>query len=351
MTARRADRVDADPATSQPEGPDRVDVHAHYVGGAVARLFDSGFSLAGGFHMSTTWSVDAALAYMQRQQISTQMLSAPWTFTGTEQDPAFARRLAREINEDYAELIRAHPDRFGAFAALPGDSPDAQLDELAYALDVLHLDGVLLTSNVNGRYFGFDNYEPLLAELARRRTPVFLHPADSPSMVREFGFGRPMSVCEFPFDTARNIINGLYRGVFRRYPDLVLILAHCGGALPALGWRIGEHTTVARGPDDADIDPDHVAGVLRSLYYETALAGSRNSLLPTLEVTDVDHILFGTDWPAAPEATVGRNTEQLLSSNLFTAAQLTRVQHDNARVLFPRLAGPASRRFPGGSHD
>jgi hypothetical protein len=45
-----------------------------------------------------------------------------------------------------------------------------------------------------------------------------------------------------------------------------------------------------------DVDPPHVTEVLRGLYYETALAGSRNSLLPTLEVTTADHILFGTDW-------------------------------------------------------
>jgi hypothetical protein len=72
------------------------------------------------------------------------------------------------------------------------------------------------------------------------------------------------------------------------------------GALPALGWRIGEHTVMGHGPHGADIDPGHVAQVLRGLYYETALAGSRNSLLPTLEVTTADHVLFGTDWPAAP---------------------------------------------------
>jgi hypothetical protein len=64
---------------------------------------------------------------------------------------------------------------------------------------------------------------------------------------------------------------------------------------------------MGRGPDDADIDPAHVTEVLRGLYHETALAGSRNSLLPTLEVTTSDHILFGTDWPTAPEPTVVRN--------------------------------------------
>jgi predicted TIM-barrel fold metal-dependent hydrolase len=95
---------------------------------------------------------------------------------------------------------------------------------------------------------------------------------------------------------------------------------------------------MGRGPDDADIGPAHVAQVLRGLYYETALAGSRNSLLPTLEVTTADHILFGTDWPAAPEPTVVRNITNLTSFDGFTQAELRGVERDNALRLFPQLA-------------
>ena len=95
---------------------------------------------------------------------------------------------------------------------------------------------------------------------------------------------------------------------------------------------------MGRGPQDADIDPAHVATVLRGLYYETALAGSRNSLLPTLEVTAADHILFGTDWPAAPESTVVRNIANLTNFDGFTSEQLRGVERDNALKLFPRFA-------------
>lgn len=239
-----------------------------------------------------------------------------------------------------ARLIAKHPDRFGAFATLPGDGPEQALTELAYALDELKLDGVVLTSNVAGHYFGDPELEPVLAKLDRRQTPVSVHPTDCP-YIDVLGFGRPSSIVEFPFDTARNIANGIYTGVFQRRPGLRLILAHCGGALPTLGSadrRIGEHTIMGRGPEDADIDPTHVAKVLRGLYYETALAGSRNSLLPTLEVTSPDHILFGTDWPTAPEATAVRNIENLMAFNGFTKQELHAVERDNAVPLFPRFA-------------
>jgi predicted TIM-barrel fold metal-dependent hydrolase len=316
----------------------RIDIHTHAMSeAAMGALAARGFAPTGGYKISVRWTPEAALAYMDRQGIAAQVVSMPMAFAGSDADPEFGTRLCRMINEGNAELIAKHPGRFGAFASLPADGPDEALVELAYALDELRLDGVVLTSNVQGHYFGDPFFEPVLAELERRQVPVFVHPVDSPC-IDVLGFGRPSSIVEFPFDTARNITNGLYTGFFQRLPRLQLILAHCGGALPTLGWRIGEHTVMGRGPHDADIDPAHVAQVLRGLYYETALAGSRNSLLPTLEVTTADHILFGTDWPAAPETTVVRNIANLTSFDAFTATQLHAVERDNALRLFPRFA-------------
>jgi predicted TIM-barrel fold metal-dependent hydrolase len=316
----------------------RIDIHTHAIPErALAAVADRGFRPTGGYQISVRWTPDAALAYMDRQDIAAQVVSLPMTFAGSPDDPQFGIRLSRMINEESGELIAKYPDRFGAFATLPGDGPDEALAELAYALDELRLDGVVLTSNVLGRYFGDPSLEPVLVELARREVPVFVHPTDCPH-IDVLGFGRPSSIVEFPFDTARNITNALYTGVFQRIKGLRLILAHCGGALPTLGWRIAEHTVMGRGPQDADIDPAHVADVLRGLYYETALAGSRNSLLPTLEVTSADHILFGTDWPAAPEPTVVHNIANLTGFDGFTAAELRGVERDNALKLFPRFA-------------
>ena len=315
----------------------RIDVHTHAMTQAVvAEVAARGFRPTGGYTISVQWTPDAALAYMDRHRIAAQVVSMPMVFAGSDEDPEFGTRLCRMINEGNAELIAKHPGRFGAFASLPADGPEQALTELAYALDELRLDGVVLTSNVAGHYFGDPFLEPVLAELEHRQVPVFVHPVDSPC-IEVLGFGRPSSIVEFPFDTARNITNGLYTGFFQRHPGLRLILAHCGGALPTLGWRVGEHTVMGRGPNDADIDPTHVAEVLHGLYYETALAGSRNSLLPTLEVTTAEHILFGTDWPAAPELTVARNIANLTSFDGFTTEQLRGVERDNALRLFPRF--------------
>ncbi|MDN3358990.1 amidohydrolase family protein [Actinomadura sp. DC4] len=316
----------------------RIDVHTHYLGGVVDRWFSSfGHTMTGGYRLGE-WTAEKALAFMARNDIAVQVLSFPLSVGGRSRAPDGPLRFVRRLNEEYADLIGDHPDRFGAFASVPLTTPDAALAEIEYALDELRLDGVVLNSNAEGKYFGDPFFEPVLAELSRRRTPVFVHPEEAPH-IGELGLGRPSSVIEFPLDTARNITNAIYRGVFQRHPGLCLILAHCGGALPALGWRIAEHAEMGRGPDDADVGPDHVTEVLATLFYETALAASPHSLLPALQVASSARLLFGTDFPAASDRAIGHNLENWERFGGLDAGERAAAERSNALRLFPRLRG------------
>jgi 6-methylsalicylate decarboxylase len=314
----------------------RIDVHAHYFGGIVDQWFRSfGHTMTGGYRLGE-WTVDGALGFMAEHGIAAQVLSFPRALGPGSDAPGGPERFARVLNEEYARLIDDHPGRFGAFAAIPLTWPQAALAEIGHGLDILGLDGVVLSSNVGGRYFGDPFFAPVLAELADRQVPVFVHPEEPPH-IAELGLGRPSSVIEFPMDTARTVTDAIYRGVFRRHPGLRLILAHCGGALPALGWRIAEHAAMGRGPADADIGPDHVTGVLRGLYYETALAASPHSLGPALCVTDPRHLLFGTDFPAAPGFAIADNLAAWTAFGGLDDGQRAAAERSNALTLFPRL--------------
>ncbi|WP_147371122.1 amidohydrolase family protein, partial [Meiothermus luteus] len=121
------------------------------------------------------WTVEEQLEMMARYGITATVVSLPppGVFLG---DGAQARELARATNEFYAALLRQHPRRYAALAALPLPDVEAVLAELAYALDVLGLDGVALFTQVGGRYLGDELFEPLWAELDRRGAYVFVHP-------------------------------------------------------------------------------------------------------------------------------------------------------------------------------
>src|SRR5947199_279341 len=82
-----------------------------------------------------------AIAYLDEAGIDVAVpsSSSPGVHFG---DDAAARKLARQVNEYLAELKHDHPDRFGAFAALPPPDVEGTLEQIAYAFDVLELDGV-----------------------------------------------------------------------------------------------------------------------------------------------------------------------------------------------------------------
>src|SRR3546814_7519884 len=127
-------------------------------------------ALDGGFP-GPAWSAEAALGMMDRQGIASAVisLSSPSThFLPDDKKGA----LCREVNEEGASLVRAHPTRFGFFASLPLPDIEAALAEIAFAFDRLGVEGVILETNINGEYLGSPRFAPIFAELNRRKATL-----------------------------------------------------------------------------------------------------------------------------------------------------------------------------------
>jgi len=87
----------------------RIDVHTHAIcEDVIAALTKRGLRLTGGYQISVLWTPEAALSYMDRHGIATQVVSLPMAFAGTAEDPEFGTRTCRMINEANAELIATH---------------------------------------------------------------------------------------------------------------------------------------------------------------------------------------------------------------------------------------------------
>ncbi|MGH9809012.1 MAG: amidohydrolase family protein [Terriglobia bacterium] len=145
------------------------------------------------------WDQAGMLSFMDDAGIDVAVtsISTPGVHVG---DDARARGLARRCNELAASMIQKRPDRFGGFAALPLPDVDGALNELAYALDVLKLDGVVVFSNSNGVYLGDKGFEPVFEELERRGAVVFVHPTASPDPAAH-QLGLPDTLIDFTADT------------------------------------------------------------------------------------------------------------------------------------------------------
>jgi predicted TIM-barrel fold metal-dependent hydrolase len=310
--------------------PARIDVHQHIVLPAYAEWLRSRGLDAGGLPIPE-WSAQSALAMMDARGIALGVLSvsAPGVHIG---DAAEARRMARLVNELAAEVVRAHPDRFGFFATLTLPDVDGALAEAEYALDHLGADGVVLLANAQGRYLGDAAFAPFFAELDRRGVVVFVHPAAPPGPQVP---GLPAFIADFLLDTTRAAAELVRAGVMRRHRNLKIILAHAGGFVPYAAERLALTLALLGGRPIEEVRDE-----LRRFYFDTAL--STPAALPSLlAFAAPGHVLFGSDSPYAPPFVVEHFTTALDGYDGLDAPGRAAIDHDNARALFPRLAGGA----------
>lgn len=318
----------------------RIDTHQHYVPPRYAEVLRGKGIRPGGVDVPG-WSAERALRFMDHHGIGAAVLSlsTPGVWFG---DAGEARRWAREVNEYAAEVVSARPDRFGFFATLTLPDVEGALDEADYALGPLGADGVVLLASNDGRYLGDPAFAPLLDELDRRGSAVFVHPGELPG---PGAVGIPAFTADFLLDTTRTAVSLILSGAMERYRRLAVILAHAGGFVPYIAARI-VLTMLNAEPRAEQLwalvsehhgIPVHLE-VLRRFYYDLALSASASALPSLLAVADGDRILYGSDYPFAPAAAVGlinREYERYPLDERLREA----IDSRTAAALFPRLAG------------
>ncbi|MET8874077.1 amidohydrolase family protein [Nocardia sp. NPDC004604] len=307
----------------------RIDVHQHLVPRDYADWLRAKGVVAAGGRELPDWSPDSALALMDRYSIATAILSlsTPGTHLG---DAAEARGWARRVNETGADLVRAHPDRFGLFATVPLPDVAGSVEEIAHAYDELNADGVVLLANAHGRYLGDEAFDPVMAELDRRAAVVLVHPSELPGPAVA---GIPPFAADFLLDTSRAATNLVLRGVLRRYPNIRFILSHAGGFVPYASHRIAAAITAETGRNALEILEE-----LSGFYFDTALSGSPAALPSLLAFARPGHVFFGSDWPFAPELGVAYFTGQFDAYPGLDETGRAAINRGNALELFPRLA-------------
>lgn len=275
-------------------------------------------------------TVDGLQTMMEKYEIDGAVVSVgpPGAFMG---DASKSVRMAHAANDGIAELVRSQPGRFAGLATLPLPNLDAALTELERSLDDLKLDGVMLLSNVAGVYLGDAELDPLLELLDERGAYVFVHPGFP---IYQPPLQHPVWLYEFPFETVRAVTNMIYNGALERFPRIRIQLSHLGGAIPFLAHRIA--SLEAREPEQAQNAPAGALEYLSRLYYDTGLANNAPALAATELITDIGHVVFGTDWPYLAFPPTG--TDPAPGLDTLGADQREAVESLNVQALVQRLA-------------
>lgn len=321
-------------------GIPKIDMHVHYLPQAYKEaLLNSVEKNPDGFP-TPKWDPEVHLKTMEQLGISRSMLSisSPHINFG---DRDAAKILARKVNEDGAELVKKYPDRFGLFASLPLPNVEDSVEEIQYAKGILQVDGFALPTNAQGVYLGNPCLDPVFEELNRHKAVVVLHP-NKPSKVPENVVeGLPIPMMEFFFDTTRTVINMILKGTLKKFPDIKFIIPHAGAFLPILADRIA--SAIQMTPDSfgenikGEADTIDIYDALKNLYYDVAGVCLPRQLADLLQIVDVEHLLYGSDYPYTPRFGGIILADALDKTNLLNNKQRHAVYHDNALKLFSHL--------------
>ncbi len=273
------------------------------------------------------WDYDLRIRDMDaaRVDIAIVSLTTPNAYFG---DAETSLKAARMVNDSMTEQQTLRPDRIRWFASLPWQHSELALAELARACDAGAV-GVMVIANVDGRNLTDPAFASVWLEIDRRGLPVLLHPG-TPQGVREmsmdeYGLVPPIG---FAFDTTLAVSRMIFDGFFDRYPNLKLIAAHGGGALPYLGARLDRcHEMI---PACAEVISEPPSAYLRRIWYD-AVVYSPGALALCIEAAGSDdRVLYGSDYPH----NIGDMQGCLARVDGLDSAAARKVRGENALRLF-----------------
>ncbi|HEY0754913.1 MAG TPA: amidohydrolase family protein [Ktedonobacteraceae bacterium] len=211
---------------------------------------------------------------------------------------ADAVALAREINDELAEMIRRHPTRFAGFAALPTLDPQAAANELERAVRQLGLKGAMLHGQPAGGYLDEQRYWEIFARAEALDVPLYLHPtvpAPGTSALYTGSPELPGPFWSFTVDAATQALRLVVSGIFDQFPKLTIILGHLGETLPYLLGRLDSRWQFYTGARRAGELPSHY--IRNNFLVTTSGIFYDPALLCAVSALGAERVLFSVDFP------------------------------------------------------
>jgi predicted TIM-barrel fold metal-dependent hydrolase len=250
-------------------------------------------------------------------------------------DASTATPLARDINDELAASVHAHPSRLAGFATLALKHPESAAKELDRCIQKLGFRGVLLDGMPGGLFLDDPRFTPVFEVAVALDIPIYLHPAPPPEPVFDTyfaglpaGVGQMLSIAGWGWhaETALHTLRLIASGIFDRFPTLQLIIGHMGEMLPMALVRTSKalsHVAKLRQP---------VAAYFQSnIHLTTSGYFTQPPLRCALDVVGIDRLMFSVDYPFSSTIS-GRDylteLDQMLSTEDF--GKLT---HANAEAL------------------
>lgn len=193
-------------------------------------------------------NIEKRIRNMDKHGITKQILSAP---VCTQLLPQSEAGAVSEANDELAEIMKSHHDRFGAFAVLPWKNINASVKEIERAVTKLGFCGIILAGRASGEDAFLDDkaFVPILQAAEHFNAPIYIHPAPPATGVQKAyydGLGDRLSARLSLYgwgwhnETGIQVIRLILSGTFDKFPKLKVIAGHWGEMVPFFLSRLDQ---------------------------------------------------------------------------------------------------------------
>ncbi|MCB9771290.1 MAG: amidohydrolase family protein [Candidatus Omnitrophica bacterium] len=295
-----------------------IDTHSHYFPPKIAE--NTAFFKVG-------WSdLDRQLSMMDQCGIEKAVLLYPTS--DAHLNMGGWGNLAKIYNEAIGSVVKKYPDRFVGAGILP---PDNVGEGLKNVMD-LNLKVLSLASSYDGKYLDDEKFFSVYDFAAKENVAIHVHP----QIINPIGDDRlrdPLltPVLGYVFDVSVCLGKMMMAGIFDTFPKAKFIFAHYGGVLPVVKERFDNTYQMLRKRNYVK-DLGRTPGeIFKNLYFDTSGSKSLASLLCSLEVTDSQHILFGSDYPA--NQGLGESIDVIQNSAIAASAKSQILRDNVAQII------------------
>jgi aminocarboxymuconate-semialdehyde decarboxylase len=271
----------------------------HQLGPETGELDNSGF----------TMTLDERIADMDALGVDVQVISPCDGFYQYDNDLDITVAVARDCNEEIAQIAADHPERFMGLGTLPLQDTEATLVALRQGM-ADGLKGFMIGDHVNGENYDEERFAPFWAEAEALGALIFFHQGlqyrtSIPKYFLQNSIGNQVERAM----TFGHLVGG---GVLDRFPSLKLLLGHGGGFVPYLPPRMdkawghfsedqptadGYHAAFKAKPFPTSGAAKPAEEYLRSFYFDCCTySGALLRFL--IDNVGADRVVFGTDVPA-----------------------------------------------------
>ena len=279
----------------------RADGNWHGLGPSSGELHRRGFNT----------SVPDRIAQLDEMGVDIQLITPTAAFYHYDKDLDLTTTVARECNDEIAQIVEQHPTRLIGMGTLPMQDIPAAIAELERGMGELGLRGAMINDHVNGRTFDHPDFLPFFQAAERLGAIVFFHQGGATcvsSRIETYSLPNAIGNLADRTITYSTLVHG---GVMDACPNLKPLLAHAGGYAAFGAGRLDKAAGAFEGgfPNgpltppfgnewDYELKISRPPSTYLSQFYYDCCTYDGPALRFLIDRVGIDRVMLGTDYPA-----------------------------------------------------